>query len=67
VWVGDAASPDHRSLRIAAGTSLQIADDRQAENLCATAVESDLSWPACVKSPHGGALDKSSSIDYVFW
>jgi len=67
VWVGDAASPDHRSLHIPASTSVEVTDDGKGNNLCATAVESDLSWPSCVNSPIGGRLDKSGSIDYFFW
>jgi hypothetical protein len=67
VWVGDAASPDHRVLHIAANTSVELADDGKGRSLCATAVESGLSWPDCVKSPKGGSLDKSGSIDYFFW
>jgi len=55
------------NLHIAVGTSLELADDGKGKNLCATAVESDLSWPGCVKSPIGGRPDKSGSIDYFFW
>jgi len=46
VWLGDAASPDRLSLRIAAGTSLERADDGKDKDLCATPVEPGLSWPA---------------------
>ena len=67
VWVGDAASVAHRNLRMAANTSVELTDDGKGKDLCATALEADLSWPSCVKSPKGARLDKSGSIDYFFW
>jgi hypothetical protein len=66
VWVGDAGSPGHKSLHIAAGASLELVDDGKGKDICAKPFESDLSWPGCVKSPSGGAIDRSRSIDLYF-